>query len=223
MAKSSPIRMALADTSSDTAEADAHGAVSFLPTGPRPGSGRTGGRRTRARRARRGARSSPAGATRRGRRSRRGGRSGARAHRREEAGEGVPGVVADDMLPRPVMKWRPTPPKRASRSCSNSPTQSAWATPSFVPRSSGGRRRRRGWRSRGCPATTTRTGPEPGELLLLGAAVRVAALVVVGTGAASSPTSTTAGSSCSSGLTDVDESCRRPARCTRSVRSPSRR
>src|SRR4051794_25843036 len=39
-----------------------------------------------------------------------------------------------DMLPRPVMKCRPMPPKRSSRRFSNTPTQSELATPPLVPR-----------------------------------------------------------------------------------------
>jgi hypothetical protein len=41
---------------------------------------------------------------------------------------------AADMFPRPVMKWRPTPPKRSSRLASNRPGQSGWASPPFVPK-----------------------------------------------------------------------------------------
>lgn len=131
----SPMRMADAASSTDTAEAEVQGAVSLLPTETDAGCG------SNCRSKNPGRPSALSGTLVTGCCHRAwvadtvatvttspcptGGRSPA-----------MPGPVAPaaDMLPRPLMKWSPMPPKRSSTARSNSPGQSGWATPPSVPR-----------------------------------------------------------------------------------------
>ena len=103
------------------------------------------------------------------------------ADRREQGGEAGPVSPAADMLPRPVMKCRPTPPKRCLEGALElaGPVGVGDAAVRALGRRVGGVGAERGDGPRPAASCVAgHVGAEPAGLLGLGAAVGVAALAV---------------------------------------------